>query len=87
MRVRECEDGPSGLTDWVEIMGEENLLPVPVDRSRLLPVPISRRETCPRDPRHAVRLRADGVIWCRGCDEAFYPQSLIWEILTQSTIG
>jgi hypothetical protein len=58
----------------------------PADRSRLLPVPVSRalpvrvipRDVCPRNPLHAVALRADGAMWCRGCDEAFYPQAAIW---------
>ena len=58
----------------------------PADRSRLLPVPVSRAlpvkvvppEVCPRNALHAIALRADGAMWCRGCDEAFYPQVAIW---------
>ena len=59
----------------------------PADHSRLLPVPLVRalpvkrveRDVCPRNPSHAVALRADGAMWCRGCDEAFYPQVTIWD--------
>ena len=59
----------------------------PADRSRLLPVPLARalpvklvpRDVCPRNQLHAVALRPDGAMWCRGCDEAFYPQVTIWD--------
>ena len=59
----------------------------PREPSRLLPVPVARalpvkrvpRDVCPRNPLHAVALRADGAMWCRGCDEAFYPQVTIWD--------
>ena len=59
----------------------------PVDSSRLLPVPVPRalpvklvpRDVCPRNQLHAVALRPDGAMWCRGCDEAFYPQVTIWD--------
>src|SRR5688500_10542342 len=62
----------------------------PADRSRLLPVPLVRalpvksvaRDGCPRNPSHAVALRADGAMWCRGCDEAFYPQVTICDSIT-----
>ena len=53
------------------------LLPVPV--ARALPVKVVPRDVCPRDQRHAVALRPDGAMWCRGCDEAFYPQVTIWD--------
>jgi hypothetical protein len=55
------------------------LLPVPVTRA--LPARVVRREVCPRDPLHPVALRADGAMWCRGCDEAFYPQAAIWSAI------
>ncbi|MBW3630318.1 MAG: hypothetical protein KY464_13600 [Gemmatimonadetes bacterium] len=59
------------------------------DRSRLLPVPMTRalpvkvvaRDVCPRNELHSVALRADGAMWCRGCDEAFYPQVAIWNVI------
>ena len=59
----------------------------PGDQSRLLPVPVARslparvvpRDVCPRNQLHAVALRADGAMWCRGCDEAFYPRVAIWD--------
>ena len=61
----------------------------PRDRSRLLPGPVTRalpakvvpRDVCPRNQLHAVALRADGAMWCRGCDEAFYPQVTIWNAI------
>jgi len=61
----------------------------PRDRSRLLPVPVTRalpakvvpRDVCPRNQLHPVALRADGAMWCRGCDEAFYPQVTIWNAI------
>jgi len=70
-------------------MSDDDLYPDPVPLlaaavggSRLLPVPVRHRDTCPRDHRHAVALRTDGALWCRGCDEAFYPQALIWSLIT-----
>lgn len=30
---------------------------------------------CPRFADHPISRRADGAIWCRGCDEAFYPST------------
>lgn len=61
----------------------------PADRSRLLPVQVARalpvrvdaRDVCPRNELHSVALRADGAMWCRGCDEAFYPQVTIWNAI------
>lgn len=49
--------------------------------SRLLPVRVVPRAVCPRDQLHPVAHRADGAIWCRGCDEAFYPQGTIWKAI------
>ena len=51
--------------------------------SRLLPVRVVPRAVCPRDQLHPVSHRADGAIWCRGCDEAFYPQATIWGAIMQ----
>ena len=53
------------------------LLPVPVVRA--LPVKVVPRDVCPRNAGHAVAVRGDGAMWCRGCDEAFYPQVTIWD--------
>ena len=55
----------------------------PVDFSRLLPVHVADRDVCPRNHLHPVAVRADGAMWCRGCDEAFYPEVVLWESLTQ----
>ena len=46
--------------------------------SRLLPVRVIPRGVCPRNHLHPVTLRGDGAMWCRGCDEAFYPQAVVW---------
>ena len=59
----------------------------PLPRLRLptksaLPVKRVPRDVCPRNPLHAVAHRADGAMWCRGCDEAFYPQVTIWDAIT-----
>jgi hypothetical protein len=50
---------------------------------RLLPARVVPRAVCPRDALHPVTHRADGAIWCRGCDEAFYPQLAIWKVIMQ----
>lgn len=57
-------------------LDSSRLLPVPV--ARALPVKVTPSDVCPRNPLHRVALRADGAMWCRGCDEAFYPQFAIW---------
>ena len=57
--------------------GPSRLLPVPLVRA--LPVKSVPRDQCPRNPLHPVALRPDGAMWCRGCDEAFYPQVTIWD--------
>jgi hypothetical protein len=62
-----------------ESLDPSRLLPVPV--ARALPAKVVPRDVCPRNQLHAVALRADGAMWCRGCDEAFYPQGAIWEVL------
>ena len=49
-----------------------------VGSSRFLPVRAIPRGVCPRNHLHPVTLRGDGAMWCRGCDEAFYPQAAIW---------
>ena len=48
---------------------------------RFLPVRIVPRAVCPRDQLHPVAHRADGAIWCRGCDEGFYPLGVIADVL------
>ena len=69
-------------------MSDEDLFPGPtptddqaVDSSRLLPVRVTRSNACPRHEDHSVSVRSDGAIWCRGCDEAFYPADVIWASL------
>ena len=65
--------------------------PVPIDESvefsRLLPVPVVERDVCPRNHRHPVAVRPDGAMWCRGCDEAFYPELVLWESLTPVAVA
>jgi hypothetical protein len=56
---------------------------VPVG-SRLLPVRVIPGDVCPRNAQHTVALRPDGAMWCRGCDEAFYPHATIWPTLTSA---
>lgn len=34
---------------------------------------------CPRDAAHPVSHRGDGALWCRGCDEGFFPVVPGWE--------
>ena len=29
---------------------------------------------CPRQAGHPVSRRADGALWCRACDEGFFPR-------------
>ena len=36
---------------------------------------VPREPGCPRDQAHRITRRADGAIWCRGCDEAYYPST------------
>ena len=36
---------------------------------------VPREAGCPRDDAHPITRRADGAIWCRGCDEAYYPST------------
>ena len=62
-----------------ESADRSRLLPVPV--ARALPAPVAERDVCPRNRVHPVALRADGAMWCRGCDEAFYPQVAIWNAI------
>lgn len=52
-------------------------LPVPV--RRLLPVPVHPRPGCPKVSAHPVALRPDGAVWCRGCDQAFFPRVPEWD--------
>lgn len=52
-------------------------LPVPV--RRLLPVPVELRPGCPKVSTHPVALRSDGAVWCRGCDQAFFPRVPEWD--------
>ncbi len=54
------------------------------DRSRLLPARVAARDVCPRNQGHRVSLRGDGAMWCRDCDEAFYPQGMIWESIMRT---
>src|SRR5687768_17603373 len=70
-----CSPVPTPSED--EPREASRLLPVPLVRA--LPVKLVPRDVCPRNPLHAVALRADGAMWCRGCDEAFYPQVTIWD--------
>lgn len=53
----------------------------PVEVERLLPVHLVERDACPRNHLHVVAVRPDGAMWCRGCDEAFYPQVVVWQSL------
>jgi hypothetical protein len=59
------------------------LLPVPVTPGAL-PALVPAGDVCPRNRGHAVALRADGAMWCRGCDEAFYPHADIWNAITSA---
>lgn len=54
-----------------------------VPARRFLPVRVVPRAACPRDQLHAVAHRADGAIWCRGCDEAFYPLGAVLGLIAQ----
>jgi hypothetical protein len=65
-----------------ELRDPSRFLPVPVVRS--LPVKVTPRDVCPRNHLHPVALRPDGAMWCRGCDEAFYPQVTIWDAITSA---
>ena len=62
-----------------ESSDRSRLLPVPV--ARALPVKLAARDVCPRNELQSVSLRADGAMWCRGCDEAFYPEVTIWNAI------
>lgn len=42
---------------------------------------------CPRDPAHAAVVRADGALWCRACDQAFYPTAEEWDAAPWPGVG
>ena len=78
---------PRAMSDDVRTPASSPSEEEPRHRSRLPPVPLVRalpvklvpRHVCPRNQLHAVALRPDGAMWCRDCDEAFYPQVTIWD--------
>ena len=58
-----------------------------VEAPRLLPVLVATRDVCPRDSLHAVKVRADGAVWCLVCDEGFFPAMVIWSMLLSVTVS
>ena len=34
-------------------------------------------DACPRDLAHPISLRGDGAMWCRACDEGFFPAVMV----------
>ena len=53
--------------------------PLPVPIRRALPVPVRPRAACPKVAAHPVAQRWDGALWCRGCDQAFFPRVAEWD--------
>lgn len=73
---------------YLDRSGARTLAPVrirslPAPGRRPLPAPVQPRAGCPKVGSHPVALRPDGAVWCRACDQGFFPRVAEWDrILT-----